>query len=308
MSEPVASESVIGLEKSVELMTEDPDLQHAEVPKVRERSSRSQWIVSLVLFLGLLTVIFPFVWMVLGSFKTEGELRQVPPTWWPEAPTTANYTNLLSQLDLKTYAVNSAFVALMVTLGNLVFCAAAGYALAKLHWPGKKIMLAVVLGMLMVPGTVTFIPLFILTSNMGLTNTYGGLIIPFLAGAFGVFLMRQFMLDLPDELIDAARVDGCGELQIFFRIMLPLCGPALATLGLMTFLGNWNSFLWPLVVAQSEDMYTLPIALALYATGQYSSSYALLMAGAVIVVLPILLIYIVLQRFFVQGVATTGIK
>jgi multiple sugar transport system permease protein len=164
------------------------------------------------------------------------------------------------------------------------------------------------MGTLMIPGVVTFVPLFVLVANLGLVNTLPGLMLPFLVSPFGVFLMRQFMLGLPRELLDAARVDGAGELRIFARVFLPLCTPALATLGILTFLGSWNNFLWPLVVAQTEDTYTLPVALALYSTGQNATQYGLLLAGATIVVLPVLLVFMVFQRRFIQGIATTGLK
>ena len=148
----------------------------------------------------------------------------------------------------------------------------------------------------MIPGVVTFVPLFVLVANAGLVDTLPGLFLPFLAAPFGVFLMRQFILGLPRDLLDAGRVDGAGELRIFARIILPLCGPALATLGILTFLGSWNNFLWPLVVAQTETRYTLPVALALYSTGQNSTQYGLLLAGATVVVLPMLLVFLVFQR------------
>ncbi|MDQ6682669.1 MAG: carbohydrate ABC transporter permease [Chloroflexota bacterium] len=250
----------------------------------------------------------PFIYMLLGSFKTTGELRQVPPTWWPQQFTLSNYTDLFSRLNFSRFFFNSAVVATAITAGNLLFCSMLGYALAKLRFPGKRALFALVLGTLMVPGIVTFMPLFVLVANMGLVNTHAGLILPFLAGAFGVFLMRQFISGIPDELLDAARVDGAGEYHIFFRIILPLCGAPLATLGILTFLASWNNFLWPLVVAQTEDMYTLPVAVALFATGQQTSNLGLLLAGAVVVVLPVLLVFILLQRFFTQGIAMTGIK
>ena len=151
-------------------------------------------------------------------------------------------------------------------------------------------------------------PLFVIVSNMNLANTRWGLILPFLVGAFGAFLMRQYMLGIPNELLDAARVDGAGEYTIFFRVVLPLCGPALATLGVLTFLANWNSFLWPLVVASTEDMYTLPVALALFSIGQQESNVALQMAGAVVVVIPIIVLFFAMQRYVIRGVATTGLK
>nr|MBA3586741.1 carbohydrate ABC transporter permease [Chloroflexota bacterium] len=199
-------------------------------------------------------------------------------------------------------------VAIAVTAGNVIFCSMLGYALAKLTFPGKRILFAVVLGTLMVPAIVTFMPLFVLVANLNLVNTHAGLILPFLVGAFGVFLMRQFIGGIPDELLDAARVDGAGEHYIFWRIVMPLCGPAIATLTILTFLGSWNSFLWPLVVANTEDMYTLPVAIALFATGQQETNVALLMAGSVVVILPVLIIFILLQRYFTQGIAMTGIK
>lgn len=266
-----------------------------------------RWLYG-VLGAGLVVTVIPFVWMVVSSFKPEREVRAVPPTFWPEKVTIDNYDRLFTQLDFPTYFLNSAIVAVAVTLGNLAFCSMLGYALAKLEFPGKRALFAVVMGTLMVPGVVTFVPLFVLTTNLNLTNTLPGMILPFLAGPFGVFLMRQYIQSLPDELIQAARVDGAGELRIFTSVILPLCGPALATLGVLTFLTSWNNFLWPLVVATSEDKYTLPVALALYATGQNATQYGLLLAGSVVVVIPVIVVFLVLQRFIMQGIAMTGIK
>jgi multiple sugar transport system permease protein len=211
-------------------------------------------------------------------------------------------------LSFPTYFFNSTLVAIVVTLGNVVFCSMLGYALAKLEFRGKRVIFALVLGMLMVPAIAILVPLFVLVSNLGLTNTYAGLILPYLAAPIGVFLMRQYFLGLPDELIQAARVDGASEFRIFWNVMLPLCGPALATLAILTFLGSWNNFIWPLVVAQTEDRYTLPVALALYSVGQNATQYGVLLAGAVVVVLPVIAIFLALQRHFVQGIAMTGIK
>jgi multiple sugar transport system permease protein len=265
------------------------------------------WIYA-VLGVGLFLVVMPFLWMVISSFKPEREVRAVPPTWWPETITMENYDRLFTQLDFPTYFMNSVIVALAVTVGNVVFCSMLGYALAKLDFPGKRALFLIVLGTLMVPGAVTFVPLFVMTTKMGLANTLVGMILPFLAGPFGVFLMRQYILTLPDELIQAARIDGAGELRIFASVILPLCGPALATLGIFTFLGSWNNFLWPLVVAQTEDKYTLPVALALYAVGQNATQYGLLLAGSVVVVIPVLALFLLLQRYIMQGIAMTGIK
>jgi multiple sugar transport system permease protein len=257
---------------------------------------------------GLILMISPFVFMALGSFKTTGELRQVPPTFLPEDPTLANYRDLFDRLDFPRYFFNSTVVALAVTAGNLLFCSMLGYALAKLEFAGKRVVFVLVLATLMVPSIVTFMPLFVLISNMGLVNTHAGLILPFVVGGLGVFLMRQFIGGIPDELLDAARIDGAGEYTIFFKIVLPLCGPALATLAILTFLGSWNSFLWPLVVASTENMYTLPVAVALFSIGQQETNVALQMAAAVVVVLPVVILFFAMQRFITQGIATTGIK
>ncbi len=265
------------------------------------------WIY-VVLTGGLVLLVGPFLWMLLGSFRPDRELKEVPPSWLPQDPTFDNYRTLFTELDFPTYFFNSAVVAIAITLGNLVFCSMLGYALAKLSFPGKRLIFTLVLGTLMVPGLVTLVPLFVLVSNLGMVNSFPGLIFPFLAGPFGVFLMRQFIQSLPDELIQAARIDGAAEWRIFLSIILPLCRPALATLGILTFLTSWNNFLWPLVVAQSEEKYTLPVALAIYARGENSSNYGLLMAGSVAIIVPVLAVFLVLQRHFVRGIATTGIK
>lgn len=274
----------------------------------QEPTVRSRWWLYLLLSLALVVVMAPFVWMVLGSLKPDAELRMVPPTWWPQEASLANYAELFNRLNFGRFFFNSTAVAVVVTTGNLVFCSAVGYALALLEFRGKKALFALIMGTLMIPGVVTFVPLFVLVANLDLVDTLPGLMLPFLVAPFGVFLMRQFMLGLPRELLDAARVDGAGELRIFFRVFLPLCTPALATLGILTFLGSWNNFLWPLVVAQTEDTYTLPVALALYSTGQNATQYGLLLAGATIVVLPVLIVFMVFQRRFIQGIATTGLK
>ncbi|SDT57937.1 carbohydrate ABC transporter permease [Jiangella sp. DSM 45060] len=283
-----------------------PDAPEDGAPGGSRRSS-SRWLY-VVLAVGVLAMALPFVWMVLSSVKPKAEVRSIPPTWLPETFTLENYRELFDRLRFPTYFLNSAIVAIVVTAGNLVFGSMLGYALAKLDFRGKRVVFALVLGTLMVPGMVTFVPLFVLVSNMGLTNTFPGLILPYLVGPLGVFLMRQYFLGLPDELIQAARVDGAGELRIFWSVMLPLTGPALATLGILTFLSSWNNFLWPLVVAQTEDMYTLPVALALYSVGQNATQYGLLLAGAVVVVVPVIVLFLAVQRYFVQGIAMTGIK
>lgn len=282
-------------------------------PRAAARTSREvtgrapRWLIVL-LVLGLLLMIGPFVWMLLGSLKTQRELIAVPPTILPEAPTLDNFSNLLRRLDFARFFFNSAFVAVVVTLCNLLFCSMAGYALAKLRFFGRRPVFGLVLATLMVPSSVTLVPLFVLMAKLGLVNSYASVILPFAAGAFGVFLMRQFMHAIPDDLLDAARIDGASEWRIFRSIVLPLLKPALATLGIFQFLATWNNFLWPLVALTDERMYTLPVALATFAVGQNKADYGLLMAGSVVLVAPIIVIFLALQRHFTQSVATTGLK
>ncbi|NEM91061.1 carbohydrate ABC transporter permease [Galbitalea soli] len=265
-------------------------------------------LVYVVLAIALVVTLLPFAWMALGAVKTTGELLRDPAGWLPQHPTWGNFAAWFGALNIGKFFTNSTVVAVFTVLGNLVFCSMVGYALAKLEFAGKRVVFGLVLVTLMVPGVVTFVPLFVVVSKLGLVSTYPALILPFVATPLGVFLMRQFIAGIPDSLLEAARIDGAGDLRIFARIVLPLCKPALATLAILTFLGSWNNFLWPLVVAQSSDMYTLPVALSLYSTGQNSTNYGVLLAGAVLIIVPILLLFVALQRYFVQGIAVTGIK
>ncbi|GMM95818.1 carbohydrate ABC transporter permease [Microbacterium luteum] len=274
----------------------------------RRRGFGPRALTYTVLTVGLVLWLIPFVWMLLGSLKTQGEILQRPPTWLPQNPTLENFAAWFGPLDFWQFFANSAIVAVFTVLGNLVFCSMVGYALAKMEFPGKRLLFLLVMVTLMVPGVVTFVPLFVMVSSLGLVNTYPALILPFVTAPVGVFLMRQFMLGIPEPLLEAARLDGAGEWRIFTRIVMPLCGPPLATLGILTFLSSWNNFLWPLVAAQTEEMYTLPVALSLYSTGQNATNYGLLLAGSVLVITPIIVLFVFLQRWFIRGVATTGLK
>jgi len=273
----------------------------------RSSAMRRWWIYAL-LTIGLLLMVGPFLWMLLGSLKPQAEFLVSTPTFLPKNPTTNNFERLFGNLDFPRFFFNSSVVAVAVTLGNILFCPMLGYALAKLQWRGKRLIMGLVLATLMVPAGITLIPNFVLMRNLGLVNTYPGLILPFLVGPFGVFLTRQFMYGIPDELLEAARIDGANEWRIFWRIVLPITAPVLATLGILTFLGSWNSFLYPLVMAQEPQMYTLPVALATFATGQYQADHGMLMAGSVVLVLPVLIIFILFQRWITEGIATTGLK
>jgi multiple sugar transport system permease protein len=276
-------------------------------PRSGTGAGSGPWVYALLIG-GLVLMVGPFLWMVLGSIKPEADFLRNPPTFLPSAATTNNYGRLFDQLDFPRFFFNSSVIALAVTVGNLVFCPMLGYALAKLRWHGKRLIMGLVLATLMVPAGITLIPNFILMSNLGLVNSYPGLILPFLAGPFGVFLMRQFMLGVPNELLEAARIDGAHEFRIFWSVVMPIATPVLATLGILTFLGNWNSFLYPLVMAQEPQIYTLPVALATFATGQYQADHGMLMAGSVVLVLPVLIVFILFQRWITEGIATTGLK
>ena len=266
------------------------------------------WWIYVLLSIGLVFLVGPFLWMVASSVKTSAELHHVPPTWIPQSFTLDNYTTIFTKLAFPQYFVNSVIVAVVVVTSNLLFCSMIGYALAKLRFRGKSAVFLIVLATIMVPQTVYLVPLFVLMSNLGFVNSYQGLILPFAAQAFGVFLMRQFILGIPDELLEAARMDGAGEFTVFRRVVLPLLGAPLATLAILVFLGSWNNFLWPLIIATSDQMYTLPVAVATFSIGQNAVDYGLLMAGSVVLIAPVLLLFLLLQRFVQQGIATTGLK
>lgn len=271
-------------------------------------SRRARTFTYLALVVALAATLLPFLWMLLASVKPEGELLRDPNGWLPQSPTLSNYTTWLTSLGIGQFFLNSVIVAVFTVLGNLVFCSMVGYALAKMSFPGKRLLFLLVMITLMIPGVVTFVPLFVMVAKLHMINTYSALILPYLASPLGVFLMRQFMLGIPDSLIEAAKIDGAGQIRIFTRIVMPLCAPPLATLAILTFLGSWNNFLWPMVAAQSQNKYTLPVALALYSQGQDATNYGLLLAGSVLVIAPVVALFMALQRFFVHGIATSGIK
>lgn len=271
------------------------------------RPRRGRWYLYVPLLIALALTIFPFVWMISGAFKDQSAILS-DPSIWPGDPTLDNFRALFTKVDFAQYLMNSVIVSVVIVLGNLLFCSMLGYALAKIDFPGRRLLFLLIMTMLVVPTVMTFIPLFVIVTKLGLSNTYGALILPFLATPLGVFIMRQFIIEIPDSLIEAARMDGASELRIFVTIVLPLTGPALATLAILQFLSSWNEFLWPLVAAQTEDMYTLPVAIALISEGANTVDYGLLMAGASVIVLPVLVLFLFLQRYFVQGITTTGIK
>ena len=266
-----------------------------------------QTAVHILLIAGVVLTLAPFVWMLSTSFKTNEAVFAYPPQWIPQNPTLEQYRLLFQEVNFIRHFKNSIIVAAGVTCFSLFLNALGGFTFAKYRFPAKGKIFAMLLATMMVPAQITMIPVFMLLKYLGLLNTYWGLIIPAGASAFGIFLIRQFVYSIPTDLIESARIDGCSEFRIFWSIILPLCRPVLAALGLFTFMGTWNDFLWPLIVMIKEDMYTLPVALA-NLSGQYATRFGLLMAGAVVVVTPILFIFIFAQRYIIKGVAVTGIK
>jgi len=265
--------------------------------------------LNIALAIAALITLLPFVWVVGGSLRTTADIHSDPGAWLPSAVTLSNFVHLFSLNNFGTYFANSIAVAALVVAGNLIAAAAAGYALAKLEFRGKRLAFAAVLAAVMVPITAVFVPQFVVTVNLGLVNTLLGIALPMMVLPISIFIVRQYAASIPDELIEAARIDGAGELRIFARIFLPLAGPALATTVIMSFLFSWNNLIWPLVVAQSDGTYTLPVGLA--ATSQaanHSTDYGLILAGAVVVMLPVLVLFLFLQKYFVQGLAATGLK
>jgi multiple sugar transport system permease protein len=262
-----------------------------------------------LLALGALVMVFPFYWMMNASLMTSGEIQRQPPVWFPAVAQFTNYTRLLDQMPLGRMYLNSFFVTGCTVIGVLFTSSLAGFAFAKYQFPGKNILFYAILATMMIPFFVTLIPVFYIVRQLGWIDSFLGVIVPGLTSAYGIFLMRQFIVSIPDELLDAARIDGAAEPTIYFRIVLPLITPALATLGTFIFIGSWNSFLWPLLVLNNRDLMTVPIGLnSLRIFAAEARNLDLLMAGTTLSVLPTLVLFIFLQRYFIRGIALTGLK
>ena len=257
------------------------------------------------LLIGAVVMIVPFLWMVSTSVKSIPEVFAYPIIWIPEAIRWENYPQVLELLPFGRYLFNSAFVSLAVTLLELVTSSLAAYAFARLHFPGRDKLFLLYLGTLMIPGQVTLIPNFLLMRWFGWIDTYLALIIPAAFTAFGTFLLRQFFLSIPRELEEAARADGASYFRVYWQIILPLSGPALATLAVFSFMTQWNAFIWPLIVTDREELRTVTVGLR-YFQDELVTDYHYLMAGSVMSVIPVLIIFLLLQRYFVRGIALTG--
>ena len=264
-------------------------------------------LVHVALVIGALLALAPLAWMVSASFMPAGEANSYPPRLLPSEPTLDHYRALFTRLDLARYLANSAFLSLVVTLLALVVNSMAGYAFAKFRFRGRDRLFRTLLGGLVVPVQVAMLPLFLLMKQSGLINSYWGVIIPGMASIFGIFLIRQYALAVPDELLDAARMDGASEFRIYWSIVLPVIKPILVTLAIFTFMGTWNDFMWPLIVLSDDAKYTLPVALA-NLSGEHVQDTELMMAGSVLTVLPVLLVFLAMQRHYVTGITAGSVK
>jgi multiple sugar transport system permease protein len=261
----------------------------------------------LVLLLGAVAALAPLVWMVSASLMPTGEANSFPPRFLPSRLTLLHYRELFTRLNLERAFASSLIVSLATTAVSLLFNSMAGYAFAKLRFPGRDRLFGTLVTAMVIPAPIAMLPLFLLLRSLGLVNSYAGVVLPATATILGVFLIRQFARGIPDDFIDAARLEGAGELEIYRRIVLPVLRPVLTTLGIVTFLATWNDFIWPLIVLTDERRYTLPVALASL-VGEHVQDTELMMAGSVLTVLPVLLLFLGLQKQYIEGITLGGLK
>ena len=271
------------------------------------RRSPGKCVTFALLLAGAVVMVFPFIWMLLTSFKSFQEAIHVPIVWLPQEWLFSNYTTVLQKLNFGVYYRNTIFVTLCILFGQLFLCSLAGFAFARLKFPGKNLIFFLILSVLMVPPQMTLIPRYLMMDYLGWVDTFKGLIIPMIPSAYGTFFLRQFFRSLPQELEDSAKIDGCSYFRIYWNIMLPLCTSALVAYGILNFLASWNDLLWPLIVTNSENMRVLSIAMASM-QGQNGTQYQLLMAASVMATIPTVIVFIFGQKHFIKGIAMTGLK
>jgi multiple sugar transport system permease protein len=262
-----------------------------------------------ILIVGGFIAMLPFIWMVLGAFKTGAELRAIPPTFWPQKWTLENFKTIFNDEDLPLglFYRNSLFIATMNTLLVMFTSSLFGFIFAKYEFRGKPVLFWFILAVMMIPFQVTMIPSYLILVRLGLINTLWALIVGSALSPFGIFLITQFAKSIPTEMLDAARVDGASEWRIYWSVVLPQLGAALATLGMLTFMFNWNAYLWPLIILTEQEKRTLPIILNWYST-QHSNQIHLTMAASILVVIPILIVFLLMQRWIVRGITLSGLK
>jgi multiple sugar transport system permease protein len=288
--------------------TQSPQTRRQGAQRGRSRAILLRVITFVILGIAAIAIVAPFLWIFRAALSpTDAEVYRLPPTL-PTDATIANFGKVFAQLPFAQFALNSIVVATSITLLQLITCSTAGYAFARLTFRGKNVAFAIVIGALMIPLQVTIVPLFLIMSNIGLTNTLWSLILPPMFSAFGIFLMRQHFLSLPHELEEAARIDGAGHLRMFFQVMLPLSGPALATLAIITFTYWWNDLFTPLVMISSVNQETLPVGLVLLAGRYATGSLGSIAAGITMAIIPVLIVFVIAQRWIVQSIASSGLK
>ena len=265
------------------------------------------WTITLITILGIGVTLLPYFWMVSSSLKTGAEVFELPIRWIPREIQWANFPAALSRGSFGTYFANSGIVSVAVTALNILFCSLAGYGLAKFRFPLRDLSFRFILCTLMLPLEIVLVPTFLVVQQLGMVNSLAGMIVPLAVDAFGIFLMRQYIRDLPDSLIEAARLDGCSEFGIFWRIILPNCKPALGALALLAFRDSWDQFLWPFIIASNDNLKTFPLGLA-QMEGIDSTAYHEIMALAVIGMIPMAILFLFFQRAFVRGIALSGLK
>ncbi|MFZ4450926.1 carbohydrate ABC transporter permease [Salibacterium aidingense] len=263
--------------------------------------------VHLVLIIGAIVLMIPFFWMIITSLKTSSEALLIPPTLLPENWQFSNYINVWKESNFVQYYLNTFIVMAVRTGGQFFLCSMAAFAISTMRFPGKNIIFVMMLSVMMFPPQIVMIPVYALMNQINWLDTYYVLTVPMMAGAFGVFLLRQFFLSIPRDLYEAARIDGCSFPRIYWSIYMPLSIPALVSLSIFVILGSWNDFLWPLVMTSSPDMMVLSVAIASFA-GEFMTDYPSMMAAALMSVIPLILIYLFFQRYFIEGIALTGVK
>jgi len=271
----------------------------------RQRINRL--ILYVLLFAGCAIMLFPFFWMLTTAFKTESEALRIPPMWIPTSFRWQNFVEAWNAAPFGWYFFNSFFMAITTTVGEVFTTILAAYAFAKMKFLGKGPLFAILLGTMMIPGQMLLLPNYVTMARIGWLDRYQALIIPWLVSVFGIFLLRQFFRGIPDELRDAARIDGCGQFRFLFTIVVPLSKPAIFTVALLKFMGSWNSFQWVLIMTTSKHMRTVPVGLQVFSS-EIGTAYEKLMAASVLAIIPILVLFLFTQKQFIQGVARTGIK
>ncbi len=275
-------------------------------PHLQKQFLNGLWYVTVILL--ALAVMVPFIWMLVTSLKDQTEVFAYPPTWIPQQPQWQNYLEVWKEAPFGRYFLNSTIVALAVTVGQLIACILAAFAFARMNFKGKNAMFLVFLSTTMISSQVTLVPSYLIMRSLNWIDHYQALIVPFLANAFGVFMIRQSFRTIPRELEEAAKLDGCGRFRFLVQILLPLCKPILASQALFAFMGNWNSYLWPLIVTNRDSMRTVQIGLRYFVSGEGGTQWGVYMAAAVVVSLPVILVYFLVQKTFVESMASTGLK